>query len=297
MKIGDRVKFVNDVGVGRVVKISGSTIEVDIEDGFVMPCNIAELVVVQEEDEIAAIKSIGVGDERPGKKGKSAPIKKEKAEVKAKKEPAYAKYGKISLISDYKDEDDTEEDDFDDSYLDLDRINEIYRRNQAAAQRRELEFEEAKLRQERSKQLVTESSVPTLPAVEEQPKEKMGNVTLDELAAKMKADLPKPVTVVAKKEKKGDDIEIIDLHAGEILENSKNMTSAEIITAQLARFTIALDLAINSGKHGKIVFIHGVGSGRLKFEMQKLMKSKYPKIVSQDASFKEYGYGAMMIFV
>lgn len=297
MKVGDRVKFVNDVGVGRVVKISGSTIEVDIEDGFIMPCNIAELVVVQEEDEIAAIKSIGVGDERPGKKGKSAPIKKEKAEVKAKKEPAYAKYGKISLISDYKDEDDTEDDDFDDSYLDLDRINEIYRRNQAAAQRRELEFEQARLRQERAKLLVTESSASKITDELEHSKEKMESVTLDELAAKISADAPKPITILPKKEKKAEDIEIIDLHAEQILESSKNMTSGEIIIAQLARFTISLDLAINSGKHGKIVFIHGVGSGRLKFEIQKLLKSKYPKIISQDASFKEYGYGATMIFV
>ena len=295
IKIGDRVKFVSDVGVGKVVKITGSTIDVDIEDGFVMPCNISELVVVQEEDEIAAIKSIGVGDERPGKKGKSAPQKKAKVEIKGKKEPAYAKYGKISLIDNYKDsEDDDDDDDFDDSYLDLNRINDIYVRNKAAADQREREFEEARIRQEKAKLLVTESSKEEL-SEELETQQKMEKTSLEELASKIKADTTPRITI-PKREKKADDLEIVDLHAEQIIENCKDLTSAEIITAQLARFTISIDLAIKSGIHSKIVFIHGVGSGRLKFEMQKILKSKYPKLTSQDASFKEYGYGAMMIF-
>ena len=297
LKIGDRVKFVNDVGVGRVVKITGSTIDVDVEDGFVMPCNIAELVVVQEEDELAAIRSIGIGDEKPGKKGKAAPQKKSKTQIKDKKEPAYVKYGKVSLISEYKDEDDDEDDDdFDDSYLDLNKINDIYIKNKAAAEQKEREFEEARLRQERAKLLVTESSAKNDDkSVEDENQPKMEKTTLDELASKMKIDIT-PQKPAPKKEKKAEDLEIVDLHAEQILDNCKDLTSAEIITAQLARFTIALDLALKNEKHSKIVFIHGVGSGRLKFEMQKILKSKYPKLVTQDASFKEYGYGAMMIF-
>lgn len=282
MKVGDRVKFVSDTGVGRVVKISGSVVEVDIQDGFIMPCNLSDLVVVQEEDEIAAIKSIGVGDERPGVKKKVAAAKKK--ETPAKKEPAYAKYGKISLINDAEGEDD-------DEYLDMDRIKDIYLRNKAAEEQREREFEEARLRQERAKEMVTESSVNILPVEKE---EKPQSTTLEELAQKMKLDNPKPTPI--EKEKKTSDIEVVDLHAQQILEDTVGLSNGEIITAQLSRFRIALDLAIKSGKHGKIVFIHGVGSGKLKMEIQKILKSNYPKLASQDASFREYGYGAIMLF-
>lgn len=286
MKVGDRVKFVSDTGVGRVVKINGAMVDVDIEDGFIMPCLKTDLVVVQEEDEIAAIKSIGVGDERPGvKKGKVKAVEKKRESTK--KEPAYAKYGKISLLND-EDADDDEE------YLDMNRLNEIYIRNKAAEEARELEFEVARERQQRAKEMVVESSANIETVVEEKIDAEMKPTTLEELAVKMKMDSPKPV--VAVKEKIDIDIEVVDLHAKEILESTIGMSNGEIITAQLARFVLSLDLAVKSGRHGKIVFIHGVGSGKLKMELQKLLRSKYPKLNSQDASFREYGYGAIMIF-
>lgn len=283
MKIGDRVKFVSDTGVGRIVKVNGSMVDVDIEDGFIMPCSINDLVVVQEQDEIDAIKKIGVSDERPGKKKKAKVEEKKKETAQVKKEPAYIKYGKISLIND-------DEEGDEDEYLDMNRINEIYIRNKAAEARREQEFEEARQRQEKAKLMVTESS----DTKEEKPVQEMKTTTLEELAQKMELEVAKPVQPV--KEKKADDIEVIDLHAHEILESTEGLSNGEIITAQLSRFIVALDLAINSGKHGKIVFIHGVGSGKLKMEMQKILKATYPKIASQDASFKEYGYGAIMLF-
>jgi dsDNA-specific endonuclease/ATPase MutS2 len=47
----------------------------------------------------------------------------------------------------------------------------------------------------------------------------------------------------------------------------------------------------------RIVFIHGVGQGVLKQEVARLLKSKFPKYIFQDASFKEYGYGATMVML
>lgn len=94
-----------------------------------------------------------------------------------------------------------------------------------------------------------------------------------------------------------DENQIIDLHASEILENFEQMSSGEILNAQLARFSIVMDGAVKSGKRNKLVFIHGVGSGKLKYEMKKLLDRKYSKFRYQDASFAEYGYGAIMVFV
>jgi dsDNA-specific endonuclease/ATPase MutS2 len=40
-----------------------------------------------------------------------------------------------------------------------------------------------------------------------------------------------------------------------------------------------------------------VGNGVLKQEITKKLKSKYSKFNFQDASFKEYGYGATMVIL
>jgi len=52
--------------------------------------------------------------------------------------------------------------------------------------------------------------------------------------------------------------------------------------------------AKNKGR--KIVFIHGVGNGVLKNEIRKQLERKY-KVYYQDASFREYGYGATMVII
>ncbi len=46
-----------------------------------------------------------------------------------------------------------------------------------------------------------------------------------------------------------------------------------------------------------MVFIHGVGAGTLKNELRKSLTKDYPQLYFQDASFKEYGFGATMIII
>lgn len=93
------------------------------------------------------------------------------------------------------------------------------------------------------------------------------------------------------------DTQVVDLHAEEFLDNFNAMGNGEILQAQISRFTIALDGAIKSKQKGKIVFIHGVGKGKLKHEMKKVLDRTYSKLRYQDASFEEYGYGAIMVFL
>jgi dsDNA-specific endonuclease/ATPase MutS2 len=50
-------------------------------------------------------------------------------------------------------------------------------------------------------------------------------------------------------------------------------------------------------KGKKIVFIHGIGNGTLKQRVHSELKSKYKKYYEQDASFKEYGWGATMVTI
>ena len=46
MKIGDYVRFLNDVGGGRVARIEGKTVYVEDEDGFERPTPASQVVVV-----------------------------------------------------------------------------------------------------------------------------------------------------------------------------------------------------------------------------------------------------------
>lgn len=92
------------------------------------------------------------------------------------------------------------------------------------------------------------------------------------------------------------DTEEVDLHIEQLVEEVSGLSAGEIIDIQMGRFTVALEGAIR-GKTRKIVFIHGVGNGKLKYELRKTLDSKYPKLRYQDASFKEYGYGATMVIV
>ena len=52
---------------------------------------------------------------------------------------------------------------------------------------------------------------------------------------------------------------------------------------------------INKGK--KIVFIHGKGEGVLRNAIMQEIRRKYPKCLSQDASFQKYGFGATMVII
>lgn len=92
------------------------------------------------------------------------------------------------------------------------------------------------------------------------------------------------------------DTEEIDLHIHELVDNFEGMSNGEILEIQMARFTTALEGAIR-GNTKRIVFIHGVGNGKLKFELRKELDKKYARLRYQDASFKEYGYGATMVIL
>jgi len=92
------------------------------------------------------------------------------------------------------------------------------------------------------------------------------------------------------------DIVEVDLHIHEIVEDHAGLTDGEILDLQLKRFETVLDSAMHK-KIKKIVFIHGVGQGRLKYEIARILDKKYPDLKYQDASFREYGYGATMVLL
>jgi dsDNA-specific endonuclease/ATPase MutS2 len=96
-----------------------------------------------------------------------------------------------------------------------------------------------------------------------------------------------------KKETATDTLEV-DLHAEALTDENKQYTPADILALQLSTFHAAIEEAI-SKKLRKLVIIHGLGQGTLKMQIRKELQEKYSKYTFQDASFKEYGFGATMV--
>ena len=95
---------------------------------------------------------------------------------------------------------------------------------------------------------------------------------------------------------KGSDILEVDLHAEELLETTAGMTAFDILNYQLdvVRNTLNENLKF---KNKKIVFIHGKGDGVLRNAIGQELRRKYPRCISQDASFQKYGFGATMVII
>lgn len=112
---------------------------------------------------------------------------------------------------------------------------------------------------------------------------------------KKKADAPKPAQPTAKPIK-GSDILEVDLHIDELLDSTAGMNNFEILNYQLdvVRKTIEENI---KHKGQRIVFIHGKGEGVLRNAIYQELRRKYPRCISQDASFQKYGFGATMVII
>ncbi len=88
----------------------------------------------------------------------------------------------------------------------------------------------------------------------------------------------------------------MDLHIETLIDDHQGISNGEILEIQMGRFQTALKTAIIH-KTKRIVFIHGVGNGKLKHEIRRTLDRKHPDLKYQDASFREYGYGATMVII
>jgi hypothetical protein len=132
----------------------------------------------------------------------------------------------------------------------------------------------------------------TYPLFEVYPdKEEDNHITIDILrnagykvydASKIKQHIPKAQSVV-------------DLHIEKLVDTHSHLNNAEILQIQLEAFEKWLELA-QLNQLPSMVFIHGVGKGKLKGEIHKLLKVKkgIKSFINQYSDF--YGYGATEVF-
>lgn len=87
----------------------------------------------------------------------------------------------------------------------------------------------------------------------------------------------------------------IDLHIEELLESYSTLTNTEILSVQLERFEKEIQYCLSNGIK-KLIVIHGVGNGKLKQEIISILKT-IEDITYYDASYKNYGFGATEIMI
>ncbi len=87
----------------------------------------------------------------------------------------------------------------------------------------------------------------------------------------------------------------VDLHFDAIMPDDGSLSSGAKFHVQIETFQKQLDLAIANGQH-YMVFIHGVGSGKLKKELYNLLQ-KHPHVRSYGPSLApKYGFGATEVY-
>jgi len=87
----------------------------------------------------------------------------------------------------------------------------------------------------------------------------------------------------------------VDLHINQLVKSPRGMTNHDMLTLQLDTARRQLDFAI-SKRIQKMVFIHGVGEGVLKLELEYLF-GRYDNIKFYDANYQKYGLGATEVYI
>lgn len=89
---------------------------------------------------------------------------------------------------------------------------------------------------------------------------------------------------------------VIDLHIEALLDDTTGMNNAAILRYQLDKFNEVMQANLKY-RGRKIVFIHGKGEGVLRNKIEGELRYRYAGFIYQDASFREYSYGATQVTI
>lgn len=122
----------------------------------------------------------------------------------------------------------------------------------------------------------------------------MGSFNLNQI--KMEKEEPKARSFVKEKKSKHEiPAPEFDLHIEKLVPNFRGMSNYDILTLQSETAKRHIEFAIKN-RIPKIVFIHGVGEGILKSELDFLL-GRYDNVAFQDANYQKYGLGATEVFI
>ncbi|MBP5497846.1 MAG: DUF2027 domain-containing protein [Muribaculaceae bacterium] len=349
MKVNDRVRFLNDVGGGRIVRIEGYTVYVEDADGFERPVQKSDVVVVEESkgwERPLDIKTSLVEPDKPAPRAEEKPPvvvetpTGEELNVILAYEPREIKHLNtttfyVTLVNDSNyylyvtyatrgNEDsgwttrfhgliepNMQETMEEVGYEDLPHMDRVavqyvafkqgkeYRLKNPALVDRKLDttkfyklhcfqtneyFDNPVLSLE-----IVRRDLPAKPMV-------IDSGALERaMREKNRNDRPKNRPGQSPVTKKNDKL-VVDLHIYELIDNTAGLDAAAMLAVQMDKFREVMKA--NANKLGqKVVFIHGKGEGVLRKSILDELRRCYPQCEVQDASFREYGFGATQVTI
>ncbi|MBG6063326.1 dsDNA-specific endonuclease/ATPase MutS2 [Flavobacterium sp. CG_9.1] len=109
-------------------------------------------------------------------------------------------------------------------------------------------------------------------------------------------EIPKARSFVKEKKSKHEiPAPEFDLHIEKLVPNKRGMSNYDILTLQTETAKRHIEFAIRN-RIPKIVFIHGVGEGVLKAELDFLL-GRYDNIAFAEGNYQKYGQGATEVFI
>ncbi len=265
ISIGDKVRFLNDIGGGKVTGFQrGGIVLVEDEDGFEIPVREQEVVLVSAAEKKLTRQSEPVREEEE----EVQPAYRVKSILAGKAAPKQVDYH--SDITTHITEPDVvepaEKATPDDSPLTMEERIAHLERTVKKLQLRIEQLEGAKSLREKLE------------------------------ATGMKVTENSRKAHAAGSHAKKDDIIEVDLHAAELLETTAGMSPSDIKEYQLDVFRRTINEHLKD-KGCRIVFIHGNGEGVLRRAILDELRRNYKQCQYQDASFQQYGFGATMVTV
>ena len=321
MKIGDKVKFVSEVGGGKVAGFQGNNIVlVEDEDGFQIPTPINDVVVVNDEDystsKIVADKVQKKGiqipdddfdydpadrpvtfkapaEERRGGDKLNAYIAFVPMDVKAITSSRFETY----IVNDsnyymhyiYMTAEGNSWTLHSTGEIDPNTklfIEEFGREDLAAMEHITVQL------------LAYKRKNPFLKKPDQLPRPLVldAKALKKEMMQKVKADMQRPVSHAPKPKDDKDAPIVVDLHINALLDSTAGMTNSDILNYQLEKMRNTI-FEYKNQKGRKIVFIHGKGEGVLRQAVIHELRYRFKNMPYQDASFQEYGYGATQVTI
>ena len=119
------------------------------------------------------------------------------------------------------------------------------------------------------------------------------NTSIDEVVLEKESKKRKPI--IKKAKARFEPTLEVDLHIHQLTNSSKGMSNHDMLTLQLDTAKRQLDFAIRK-RIQKVVFIHGVGEGVLKIELEYLF-GRYNNVKFYEANYQKYGLGATEIYI
>nr|WP_317631580.1 Smr/MutS family protein [uncultured Flavobacterium sp.] len=130
--------------------------------------------------------------------------------------------------------------------------------------------------------------------IENEPTRFFNDKSIDEVLNEK--ETPKRKQVIKDKASKKEQYSIsYDLHIEKLVKNFSRLSNHDILTIQIDTARYHLEHAIKN-RIPRIVFIHGVGEGVLKAELD-FMLARYKNVTFEDANYQKYGIGATQIYI